>query len=62
VLGGLQVFGVLGLVVGPVIVAVTLALMDVFSEMGRPSTETLQEPTLLEEQSAVSAAAGSTST
>ncbi len=63
VLGGLQVFGVLGLVVGPVIAAVTLALMDVFREMGRPAAETLQEPTILEEQSAVStAAAGSTST
>jgi len=61
VLGGLQVFGVLGLVVGPVIVAVTLALMDVFREMGRPAAETLQEPTILEEQSAISAA-GSTST
>lgn len=61
VLGGLQVFGVLGLVVGPVIVAVTLALMDVFREMGRPAAETLQEPTILEEQSAISAT-GSTST
>lgn len=50
VLGGLQVFGVLGLVVGPVIVAVTLALMDVFSEMGHSSAETLQEPTLIEKQ------------
>jgi predicted PurR-regulated permease PerM len=61
VLGGLQVFGVLGLVVGPVIVAVTLALMDVFREMGHSSAETLQEPTLIEEQSLISAA-GSRST
>jgi len=30
VLGGLQVFGILGLVVGPVVVAVALALIDVF--------------------------------
>ena len=30
VLGGLQVFGILGLVVGPVVVAITLALVDVF--------------------------------
>lgn len=56
VLGGLQVFGVLGLVVGPVIAAVTLALMDVFREMGHSSAETLPEPTLLEEQSAISIA------
>ena len=30
VLGGLQLFGILGLVVGPVVVALTLALLDVF--------------------------------
>lgn len=30
VLGGLQVFGVLGIVLGPVVVAITLALVDVF--------------------------------
>jgi predicted PurR-regulated permease PerM len=30
VLGGLQVFGILGLVLGPVIVALTLAFLDVF--------------------------------
>ncbi len=56
VLGGLQVFGVLGLVVGPVIVAVTLALLDVFREMGRPVAETINEPTLIEKQSTVSIA------
>ncbi|MFN2454556.1 MAG: AI-2E family transporter [Pyrinomonadaceae bacterium] len=55
VLGGLQVFGVLGLVIGPVIVAVTLALMDVFRQIDRPASETLQEPTTIEEQSDVSA-------
>jgi predicted PurR-regulated permease PerM len=32
VLGGLQVFGVLGLFVGPVVVAITLALLDVFRQ------------------------------
>src|SRR5687767_10864106 len=32
VLGGLQVFGVLGLVVGPVVLAITLALADVFRQ------------------------------
>ncbi|HWN07967.1 MAG TPA: AI-2E family transporter [Pyrinomonadaceae bacterium] len=30
VLGGLQVFGVLGIVLGPVVLAITLALIDVF--------------------------------
>jgi len=57
VLGGLQIFGVLGLVVGPVIAAVTLALMDVFREIGHSAAETLHEPTLIEEQSAVSSIA-----
>lgn len=32
VLGGLKVFGVLGLVVGPVVVAITLALIDVLRQ------------------------------
>jgi predicted PurR-regulated permease PerM len=61
VLGGLQFFGILGLVLGPVVVAITLALLDVFRH-ATPSTadETNQsaappasvEPTdtLLEEQ------------
>jgi predicted PurR-regulated permease PerM len=50
VLGGLQVFGVLGLVLGPVVVAVTLALIDVLRHAG-PSTESLRpEDSLLEEQ------------
>ena len=30
VLGGLQVFGVLGIVFGPVVLAVAMALVDVF--------------------------------
>lgn len=38
VIGGLQVFGVIGLVLGPVIVAITLALLDVFRRAGEPST------------------------
>ncbi len=53
VLGGLQVFGVLGLVIGPVVVAITLALLDVFRQAERPSEVTLQEPTVMEEQSAL---------
>ncbi len=35
VLGGLQLFGVIGLVLGPVIVAVTLALLDIFRQVDR---------------------------
>ena len=42
VLGGLQVFGVLGLVLGPVVVAITLALIEMVSEAHRPSSETLE--------------------
>lgn len=34
VLGGLQVFGVLGIVLGPVVLAITLALVDVFRAAG----------------------------
>jgi predicted PurR-regulated permease PerM len=35
VLGGLQVFGVLGIVLGPVVLAITLALVDVFKAADR---------------------------
>ena len=35
VLGGLNVFGVLGVVLGPVVVAITLALVDVYRTAGR---------------------------
>ena len=35
VLGGLQVFGVLGIVLGPVVVAITLALVEVFRAADR---------------------------
>lgn len=37
VLGGLNVFGVLGIVLGPVVVAITLALLDVFRRAERHS-------------------------
>jgi predicted PurR-regulated permease PerM len=40
VLGGLQVFGVLGFVLGPVVLAVTLALIDVFRAADRAERET----------------------
>src|SRR5207302_2015641 len=53
VLGGLQVFGVLGLVIGPVVVAITLALLDVLRNADRPAAETLAEPTLAEQQAAL---------
>ncbi len=35
VLGGLQVFGVLGIVLGPVVLAITMALIDVFRAVDR---------------------------
>ena len=50
VLGGLQVFGVLGLVLGPVVVAMTLALIEMARQAGHPPSETLPRPTVLEEQ------------
>lgn len=37
VLGGLNVFGVLGVVLGPVVLAITLALIDVYRTAGRPA-------------------------
>jgi predicted PurR-regulated permease PerM len=49
VLGGLQVFGVLGIVLGPVVLAITLALLDVFRQTEKPEEEAQQEPTLVEE-------------
>jgi predicted PurR-regulated permease PerM len=50
VLGGLQVFGVLGLVLGPVVIATTLALVEMARQAGRPPEETLAEETVIEEQ------------
>jgi predicted PurR-regulated permease PerM len=49
VLGGLKVFGVLGIVLGPVVVAITLALLDVFRQADRPTTA--PEPSLPEQTS-----------
>jgi len=48
VLGGLQVFGVLGLVLGPVIVAITIALLDVLRHAD--GEDEGEAETLLEEQ------------
>jgi predicted PurR-regulated permease PerM len=49
VLGGLQVFGVVGIVLGPVVLAITLALLDVFRQTEKSPEETEPEPTLVEE-------------
>jgi len=38
VLGGLNVFGVLGVVLGPVVMAITLSLIDVYRAAGRSSS------------------------
>jgi predicted PurR-regulated permease PerM len=50
VLGGLEVFGVLGLVLGPVVVAITLALIEMVRQSYRPPWETLPEQTIMEQQ------------
>ena len=55
VVGGLKVFGILGIVVGPVVVAITLALLDVFRNAEQPLQQSVAaggtEPTLAEIQS-----------
>jgi predicted PurR-regulated permease PerM len=50
VLGGLQVFGVLGLVLGPVVVAITMALIDILRHSDSGPTVPGQSDTLAEEQ------------
>lgn len=50
VLGGLQVFGVLGIVLGPVIVAITLALLDVLRHADGTEREPPERDTLIEQQ------------
>jgi predicted PurR-regulated permease PerM len=50
VLGGLQVFGVLGLVIGPVLAAITLALIEVVRQANRPVAETKQETGVIDAQ------------
>jgi predicted PurR-regulated permease PerM len=50
VLGGLQLFGILGLVLGPVVVAITLALIEMARQARRPPSETLREETVIEKQ------------
>ena len=53
VLGGIQVFGVLGVVLGPVSVALTLALFDVVRQANRPVEETRREDSVIERQAEV---------
>lgn len=51
VLGGLQVFGVIGLVLGPVVVAITIALLDVLRQADDSARgEPPDEDTLIEDQ------------
>ena len=50
VLGGLEVFGILGLVLGPVVVAITLALIEMVRQSFKPPSETLPEETVMEKQ------------
>jgi predicted PurR-regulated permease PerM len=51
VLGGLQVFGVLGLVLGPVVVAMTLALIEMAREAADPRADTTTS--VIEEQARI---------
>lgn len=51
VLGGLQVFGVLGLVLGPVIVAIAIALLDLLRHADDPDDMPAPAQTLIEGQS-----------
>jgi predicted PurR-regulated permease PerM len=53
VLGGLRVFGVLGLVLGPVLAAITLALIEVVRQANRPASRTRNEQTVLEAQAEI---------
>jgi predicted PurR-regulated permease PerM len=50
VLGGLKVFGVLGIVLGPVVLAITLALLDVFrhADRSRSTAAAASESSFLE--------------
>jgi len=51
VLGGLQVFGILGLILGPVVVAITLALIEMVRQSFKPPSETVGKETVIEKQS-----------
>jgi predicted PurR-regulated permease PerM len=43
VLGGLKVFGILGIVLGPVVLAITLALLDVYRQVDEVEEVALPE-------------------
>lgn len=49
VLGGLKVFGIIGIVLGPVVLAITLALLDVFRQVEKTEEEASQEASLTEQ-------------
>jgi predicted PurR-regulated permease PerM len=49
VLGGLRIFGILGVVLGPVVVAVTLAMIEMVRQMLHPDDEA-PPPTVIEQQ------------
>jgi len=53
VLGGLDVFGVLGVVLGPVVVAITLALIEMLRHAHRPPVEAEPATSIIEEQQQV---------
>ncbi|HVG33430.1 MAG TPA: AI-2E family transporter [Pyrinomonadaceae bacterium] len=53
VLGGLKVFGVLGIVLGPVVLAITLALLDVFRQADRRTRVAASADPLLEQATPV---------
>jgi predicted PurR-regulated permease PerM len=50
VLGGLEVFGVLGLVLGPVVVAITLALIEMVRQAHQLPADRAAGTPLLEQQ------------
>ncbi|HEY6189089.1 MAG TPA: AI-2E family transporter [Pyrinomonadaceae bacterium] len=58
VLGGLEVFGVLGIVLGPVVVAVTLALLDVFRQADRSPAETVPQSSIIEQAASLNTETG----
>jgi predicted PurR-regulated permease PerM len=58
VLGGLKVFGVLGIVLGPVVVAVTRALLDVFRQTERSAPAAVPESSFLEKAEAANVERG----
>jgi predicted PurR-regulated permease PerM len=53
VVGGIQAFGVIGVVLGPVVVAITLALVEMLRQSNAPAEETLREDTIIDTQAEV---------